>query len=52
MNTETITLHVTTFHIPPPEHAPADWSSCLCGDCWREYLEECDRQDDLSNPCT
>jgi|RhiMetStandDraft_4_1073278.scaffolds.fasta_scaffold938246_2 hypothetical protein len=50
MTTETITLDVATFRTPRPAHTPGNWSSCLCDKCWREYLDLCDQQDDLSNP--
>jgi hypothetical protein len=45
-----VTLNVKRFDTPPPEHAPANWSSCLCDDCWADYLDLCDEQDGLSHP--
>jgi hypothetical protein len=46
--TATITLSVRTFPVRPPEHA--EKSPCVCTECWREYIDWYDRQDELSNP--
>jgi hypothetical protein len=50
MTIVTITLDVRTFRTPQPGHTPGRGAACLCDDCWREYLDWCDRQDGERRP--